>query len=281
MCTIAILIDIVAGAPLVIAANRDELYSRPTRGPEVLVATPRVVGGVDELSGGTWLAVRADARFAAVTNQRALAPQMPAARSRGLVVRELAVSDEPDVEVAGLDPTQYASMNLVWGQPGRVSAAYVRRELATVEIGVEIDSPGSAGARSNAQRCGVQIERLGPGIHVMCNDRIGAPGFPRGERLAVGIRAAIAAGAGWPELGQELMTLLADHTHVAPTRATHLPIEIERELTATCIHTPLYGTRSSTIVAFSERQVIAYLHADGPPCTTPFRDRTELFVSEP
>ncbi|MBA3818911.1 MAG: NRDE family protein, partial [Deltaproteobacteria bacterium] len=65
MCTIALLIEVVAGAPLVLAANRDELYARPTRSPEVLRATPRIVGGVDVLSGGTWLAVRADARFAA------------------------------------------------------------------------------------------------------------------------------------------------------------------------------------------------------------------------
>ena len=69
MCTIAILIR-VADVPVVIAANRDELYARPTRPPEVL--GPAIVGGVDALSGGSWLAVNRAGRFAAVTNQRAL-----------------------------------------------------------------------------------------------------------------------------------------------------------------------------------------------------------------
>src|SRR4051812_35325722 len=111
MCTIAILFGIT-DPPLILAANRDELYARPTRSPELLSA--RVVGGVDELSGGTWLAVHADGRFAAVTNQRALAP-VPAQglRSRGLAVRELAEADDQAAYVDSIDPRAYASMNLV------------------------------------------------------------------------------------------------------------------------------------------------------------------------
>ena len=96
MCTIAILIDVVAGAPLVLAANRDELYARPARPPELLVGDPPIAGGVDALSGGTWLAVRGDGRFAAVTNQRALATAPPGLRSRGHAVRELAAAADPD-----------------------------------------------------------------------------------------------------------------------------------------------------------------------------------------
>jgi uncharacterized protein with NRDE domain len=46
MCTIAILFG-VTDAPLVLAANRDELYARPTRPPEQLA--PGLVGGVDAL----------------------------------------------------------------------------------------------------------------------------------------------------------------------------------------------------------------------------------------
>lgn len=246
MCTIAILLEAVAGAPLVVAANRDEMYARPTRPPESL--GDRIAGGVDVLSGGTWLAIRYDGRFAAVTNQRAMAPVPPGLRSRGLAVRELAAAADPDAYVAELDPTRYASMNLVWGDARGVSIAYARREGE------------------------LAIERLGRGIHVLCNDRLGADGFPRGARLHAALARAPLA---WPALVPALEVALADHTLGDPP-PSHLPAEVARELTATCIHTPVYGTRSSTIIAARPGQTLAYLHADGPPCTAPFADRRAL-----
>lgn len=246
MCTIAILLEVVAGAPLVVAANRDEIYARPTRPPESLA--PGIAGGVDALSGGTWLAIRRDGRFAAVTNQRALAPVAPGLRSRGLAVRELAAADDPERYVAAIDPTQYASMNLVWGDARGVSIAYARREGT------------------------LDIVRLPRGVHVLCNDRLGADGFPRGDRLRAAILRAPLA---WPALLPPLQLALGDHTRVEPP-AGHLAPEVARELTATCIHAPGYGTRSSTIFAAERGATIAYLHADGPPCTTPFVDQRAL-----
>jgi uncharacterized protein with NRDE domain len=254
MCTIAILLEVVAGAPLVIAANRDELYERPTRPPEPL--GDRIAGGVDVLSGGTWLAIRRDGSFAAVTNQRALAPVPPGLRSRGLAVRELAAAADQDAYVAALDPTRYASMNLVWGDARGVSIAYARREV----------TPGGSPGGS------INIERLARGIHVLCNDRLGADGFPRGARLE---QAIASAPLGWPALVPVLQAALADHTRVDPP-SSHLPPEVARELTATCIHAPGYGTRSSTIIAARPGGTLAYLHADGPPCTAPFVDRMAL-----
>jgi uncharacterized protein with NRDE domain len=246
MCTIAILLEVVAGAPLVVAANRDELYERPARPPERL--GDGIAGGVDVLSGGTWLAVRHDGRFAAVTNQRALAPVVAGLRSRGLAVRELAEAADPDAYVAALDPTRYASMNLMSGDARGVSIAYARRE-------------GS-----------LEIEPLSRGIHVLCNDRLGADGFPRAARLHDAIARAPLR---WPDLVPALAAALADHARVEPP-PSHLPVELARELTATCIHAVAYGTRSSTIFAAEPGRTLAYLHADGPPCTAPFVDRMAL-----
>jgi uncharacterized protein with NRDE domain len=261
MCTIALLIDVVDGAPLVLAANRDEMYARPTRSPEVMRTAPRIAGGVDALSGGTWLAVRADGRFAAVTNQRVMVMPPAGLRSRGLAVLELAAAEDPDAYVAAIDPAAYASMNLAWSSPRGVSVAYARREDRTLEI-----------------------ERLPRGVHVLCNDRLGSEGFPRGARLARGIEAALAAGTGWPAVASQLAALLGDHhrTDAPPAGApAHMAPELARELTATCIHTPAYGTRSSSIVALAPGRVLAYLHADGPPCTTPFTDRRDLLAEVP
>ena len=253
MCTIAILFR-VADVPLVIAANRDELYARPTRPPEVL--GPATVGGVDALSGGTWLAVNRAGRFAAVTNQRALETPPPGLRSRGLAVKELAAADDPDAYVAELDPRRYASMNLVWGDADRVCVGYLRRDTGEKTI-----------------------EVLPPGLHVLCNDTIGAIDFPRGDRLHAAITAALQASHAWSELAMPIRSVLRDHTRVSieDTPSSHLPPELARELTAICIHSEHYGTRSSTLVAIDRARVAAYLHADGPPCTAPFVDRMELF----
>ena len=250
MCTIALLLDTVADAPLVLAANRDELYARPTRPPERSVSG--VVGGVDVLSGGTWLAVRPGGQFAAVTNQRALAPPLPGLRSRGLVVRELVEADDADAYVRAIDPTRYASMNLVWGDGRRASIAYVRQDG------------------------GLEIHPLGPGIHVLCNDRLGAEGFPRGARLAAALTAV--AGQSFEVCRPMIERALGDHTRVplADVPPSDLPVELARELSATCIHSELYGTRSATIYAAARGRALHYLHANGPPCTRPFIDRSAL-----
>jgi len=250
MCTIAILIDVVDGAPVVLAANRDEMYARPTRPPEVLA--DGIAGGVDVLSGGTWLAVRRDGSFAAVTNQRQMAAAPAGLRSRGLAVLELAAATDRDAYIAALDPTHYASMNLVWGDARGVSIAYARRE-------------GS-----------LEIERLPRGIHVLCNDKLGSHDFPRADRLRALIDAAPKT---WPAILPALEAALGDHLKVDPPRS-HLPPELAREMTAVCIHTPVYGTRSSTIVACEPGRVIAYRHADGRACETPFTDRMALLGRE-
>ena len=251
MCTIAILFG-VTDAPVVLAANRDELYARPTRPPERL--EPGLVGGVDVISGGTWLALRSDGRFVAVTNYRALHAPPPRLRSRGLAVRELAEAADQDAYVAALDPRDYASMNLVWGDAEHISIAYCRHE----------------GER--------EIERLEHGVHVLCNDRLGSPGFPRGERLHRAVTSALATSPAWPKLSQRLAIALGDHAHVplAEVPPSHLPVELAHELTATCIHSEHYGTRSASIVAIEPGRIGAYLHANGPPCTTAFEDGRSL-----
>jgi uncharacterized protein with NRDE domain len=254
MCTIAFLIDVVPGAPLVVAANRDEIYARPTRPPEILRDAPRIVGGRDVLSGGTWLAVRGDARFAAVTNQRVLATPPPGLVSRGHAVIETVAATDPDAYVGALDATKYASMNLVYNGGAGVRVAYTRREEGTVEI-----------------------VALGSGVHVLCNDVIGAAGFPRGERLRAALERLTHRPIG--EVLAALPALLGDNatSSLADTPDDpRFPRELAHALTATCIHSEHYGTRSATILALAQDRVVAYLHADGAPCVTPFRDMQSL-----
>ena len=252
MCTISFLVGVVAESPLVIAANRDELYARPTRPPEQL--GDGLVGGVDVLSGGTWLAVRADGRFAAVTNQRALVTPPAGLRSRGLAVKELAAAKDMNAYAREIDPTRYASMNLAWGSADGVSIAYARQE-------------GS-----------LDIIELPRGIHVLCNDRLGSTEFPRGDRLHAAIDAAVTASPSLTALLDALALALGDHTRspLAEVPPSHLPGALAREMTATCIHSDHYGTRSATLFAAAPGRALAYRASDGRPCTSPFIDRMAL-----
>jgi uncharacterized protein with NRDE domain len=107
MCLLAIHFQVCDAAPLLIAANREEFYDRPSLGPAIQAGPPRVLCGVDARAGGTWLGVNEHGVVAAVTNRPkphpgaaprllpaagVLAPAGPTAvapRSRGLLCREL------------------------------------------------------------------------------------------------------------------------------------------------------------------------------------------------
>lgn len=67
---------------LIVAANRDEFYARPSLPLAQWPENPQVCAGRDLEAGGTWLGVGADGRFAALTNIRD-PHQPPARKSRG------------------------------------------------------------------------------------------------------------------------------------------------------------------------------------------------------
>ena len=82
MCTMAILYRVARGTPILVAANREERFDRPTQYPKIQSGSPRVVCGIDRRAGGTWLGVNQFGLFCAVTNRRkANVPAEP--RSRG------------------------------------------------------------------------------------------------------------------------------------------------------------------------------------------------------
>lgn len=249
MCTLIALNQVHRELPLVVAANRDELYARRTSGPQRLAEG--VIGGRDEERGGTWLGASVRGFFVGLTNQRQAGPPDARLRSRGEVVLDALRAADLDgalAHVGALDPRAYNAFNLFLGDGRRLFVAYARPTEPHVEL-----------------------QPLGPGIWTLPNDRIGSPDFPKVDRAAV--LAQPLASLPWDALVPAAQAMLADHevpTAVRPSaHPAWLTAEQARALQALCVHTPVYGTRSATLLAIGDGRVVHYLHAEGPPCQAP------------
>ena len=88
MRLIAIQYQLVPEAPLLVAANRDEHYDRPSLPPSIQSGKPRVLCGIDQKANGTWLGINQNGLFAAVCNRRKDTPAL-IARSRGLLCKDI------------------------------------------------------------------------------------------------------------------------------------------------------------------------------------------------
>ena len=116
MCLILAALDAHPDYRLVVAANRDEFYERPTAALSIWNDTGGVIAGRDLRSGGTWMGVTADGRFAAVTNFREGRPPAPGKVSRGLLVADFLTADiGPADYLRQIEGERYDGFNLLLG----------------------------------------------------------------------------------------------------------------------------------------------------------------------
>ena len=242
--------------PLVVAANRDERLDRPACSLCVLrERSPRILGGRDELAGGTWLAVNQHGVVAGLTNRPAPGGRDLSKRSRGELPVMLTVHASADDAVSHLLDTVV---------PGQYNPAWLlvgdRRSLWYVELATDL----APTARP-----------LDPGVHVLENVALGDPS-PKADRIRSLVPGAGANGSG-SSLWAALPSILADH--VLPPGAAEATFGDDRsprpEATlAACVHTEDYGTRSAAMVRLPAAAEVhpQMLVADGPPCTSPWVD---------
>ncbi len=241
VCTILLAWRCHPDAPIVLAANRDELIARPSSPPGLLNENPWVVGGRDLLAGGTWLAIAAGGMMCAVTNRHATTgeplPPDPTRRSRGEIPLSLLLDPRPDEvrdRLAGLGPGRYNPVNVLWLSADHALVAHV-----------DDAAP-------------VRVVDLAPGAHVLTTGDLDDASRPKVAMLSAGMDAALGAGGGPDGTLARMRALLADHT-----TPTGKPVD------AACIHGDIYGTVSaSTVIAGPGR--LTYEHAPGRPCVTPF-----------
>lgn len=149
MCLIGIAHGVSTRFPLILAANRDEDYERPTRNAHFWDDAPDVFGGRDALHGGSWLAITRGGRFAAVTNLHG-AVRAPQNRSRGALVRDFVTSSRAPLEYARdveRHVDEYTPFHLLVGEAGG-DAVHVFERAMPLAPGVYGISNAPAGVPS-------------------------------------------------------------------------------------------------------------------------------------
>jgi uncharacterized protein with NRDE domain len=223
MCLILVARDAHPDYALVVAANRDEFYERPTAPAARWEDAPDVLGGRDLQAGGTWLGIDRAGRFAAVTNYRQGRREAPAPRSRGLLVSDFLttpVATRAYLERVRRDGDLYNGFNLIAGDAGELLYFSNR---------------------------GGPPRALPPGIYGLSNHLLDTP-WPKVTATKGALEVLLARDAS--ELIPGLFDLLADQRQAEDHRlpSTGVSLEWERLLSAAFIVSDGYGTRSSTVV---------------------------------
>ncbi|BCJ33765.1 hypothetical protein Athai_12680 [Actinocatenispora thailandica] len=106
MCTVLVSLRPAAAWPVLLLAVRDELLGRPWRPPaRHWPDRPRLLGGLDEQAGGSWLAVDLDTnRIACVLNAGGRPAEPVGRRSRGELPLSAAAGAAGPAEFTGYDP---------------------------------------------------------------------------------------------------------------------------------------------------------------------------------
>lgn len=247
VCTLALYFNVFDDYPIVVAANRDEHYDRPSAPPELGAGRPVVLAGKDLVAGGTWLGVNEHGLLAGILNRRVNQEPMNknSFRSRGLLCLDL----------LALESAAHA-------------AVYLQEHQGAIYQPFTLVLADAAGAwtASNFED-GMQTANLNRGLHVFSNTGAHDEGSEKNSRAYALFDAASAAeskgkptqAGGWVT---RLAKVLSDHNAGGNS-------DDPRE--ALCVHGELSGTVSASILLYSrkERQFHTF-YCPGSPCRNSF-----------
>ena len=268
MCTLALYFQEFQDYPIIVAANRDEFFTRPSAEPQVLVDKPLAFGGKDLLAGGTWLGVNEHGLLAGILNRRADSEAQTPLRSRGLLCLEILKAKTPSEACAFLKQEKglaYRPFNLLFGN---AQEAYV------------------------AHNIGEKIEfiRLQKGLHVISNTSIYDSTAAKtsqahtlfsdaAKQVQQGLKQSFFKrwfGGGLPVWDQPTFVrlfkgILSNHTSRSGSKDPR---------DAICVHTGNYGTVSSTVIFYmlGEKRFF-FFHASAPPCRSEYQSYLSVEVS--
>jgi uncharacterized protein with NRDE domain len=233
MCLILIAFRTHPQYPLILAANRDEFYDRPTAPASFWETKPRILAGKDLKSGGTWLGISRKGRIAALSNFRDPRSVKDDSPSRGSLVTKFLLGAFPAAEY--LEAMQqhaedYNGFSMIFGDWQQL---YIYSNKGAI------------------------APRLQPGIHGLSNHLLDTP-WPKVVHGKNALATVLAKG-GEPPV-EELFALLADSSMPADNLLpdTGIGLEWERLLAPLFISGPTYGTRSSTVLMIDQDAIASF-----------------------
>lgn len=229
MCLIAFAWNPLGEHSLVVAANRDEFYARPTTPAQWWDQHPDVWAGRDLTAGGSWMGVTRQGRFAALTNFREGGRHDPAAPSRGALVSDFLIGHE--------SPSEYLR------KLGKNAAPFNGFSLVVGELTGPTPSLWILSHRRGAPSPGPQA--LEAGVYGLSNATLDVP-WPKVVRTTAALATLKAIEADIPAYLQMLSDTTTASDETLPS--TGIPLERERALSAAFIICPDYGTRSQTVL---------------------------------
>jgi uncharacterized protein with NRDE domain len=218
--------------PLVVAANRDEWFRRPTAPAAFWPDAPDIFAGRDLEQRGTWLGITKRGRFAAVTNYRDPTSQIANAPSRGQLVSKFLLADAAPVDYLAAvldDARRYNGFSLLVGDTK--SLCYL----------------------SNREG---EVRTLAPGVYGLSNHLLDVP-WPKVQRGKARLADQLPNGVG----ADALLQLLDDTTLAADNElpSTGVSLDWERKLSSLRIVADGYGTRSSTALLVHANHVVDFV----------------------
>jgi len=233
MCLIVFAYNVHPSYRLILAANRDEFYERASSAADFWKDHPQILAGRDLKYRGTWLGVTKDGKFAAVTNYRDIASFEIGAPSRGkLVGSYLSSTQDADHYLKKISSRagKFNGFNLLLGDDHELYVFSNRGEK----------------------------QKLKPGIYGLSNHLLNSS-WPKVTRSRKMMKAALDKKG--DVLEEALFRLLADR-HVPPDDklpSTGVSLEWERVLSSVFIESPVYGTRSSTILLIGKNRRVRFV----------------------
>ena len=234
MCLLLLAIHSHPDYKLVIAANRDEYYERPTAPAAFWEDAPGLLAGRDLRAGGTWLGITTEGRIAAITNFRNPGSEKRRAPSRGnLVSHFLMGQDSPGDYLCGLEKQahQYNGFNLIVGQTDELYW-YSNR--------------------------GGQSRSLSPAIYGVSNSLLDTP-WPKVTQGKLAMKRLLTEGK--YQSPEAIFHVLRDRSIPDDENLpdTGVGLEWERILSPIFILSPTYGTRSSTILIIDKCNQVTFM----------------------